>query len=52
MRSYAEFLDDMIPITKNQAMRREDYYKKYLKGCDPRNMYDQLLKIEGEKKNE
>lgn len=48
MRSYEEFLDEPIPINKNTFMRREDYYKKYV-GCTPRDFYDQLVKIEGDK---
>lgn len=49
MRSYEEFLDDLIPITKNESMRREDYYQKYI-GTTPRDFYDQLVKLENEEK--
>lgn len=45
MITFEQFLDDPIPITKNKFMRRKDYYKKYIPNCDPRDFYNQLVKI-------
>ena len=46
MMSYEQFLDEPISINKRFFMRREDYYKKYMAKCNPRDFYDQLVKLE------
>ena len=50
MMTYEEFLDEPIPVNMSNPMRREDYYKNYMKGIDPKGFYNQLVKIWQEKK--
>ena len=44
--TYQEFLDELIPVNLNNPMRREEYYKKYMHGNNPREAYDQLVRLE------
>lgn len=50
MITYEEFLDEPIPVNMSNPMRREDYYKRYMKGIDPKDFYNQLIKIWQEKR--
>ncbi len=48
MIPYQEYLDGFIPITLNEVMRREDYYKKYMPNFNIREEYDQYVRLEEE----
>jgi len=50
MQTYEEFLDEPIPVNMSNPMRREDYYKRYMANIDPKDFYNQLVKIEEERK--
>jgi|GEM_PF-6892810 len=45
MQTYEEFLDEPIPVNMSNPMRREDYYKRYMANIDPKDFYNQLVKI-------
>jgi len=50
MITYEEFLNEPVPINKQYTLTREEYYKRFIPHGDPRIFYDQLVKIEQEKK--
>jgi len=50
MITYDEFLKEPIPINKQYTLTREEYYKQFIPNGDPREFYNQLLKIEEDKK--
>jgi hypothetical protein len=45
MITLQEFKDEMVPVTINNPMRREDYYKKHMdKGITIEDAYEQYRK--------
>jgi len=46
MKSYKEWLEESIPISKTHFEKRKDYYRVYLSHVNPRDFYDRLVKLE------
>lgn len=44
--SYQEYLDEIIGVTMNSPMRREDYYKKFMPKFSIKESYDQYVRLE------
>ena len=43
MISYEDWLQELVPINKQYALTREEYYKKFMPSFNPKDFYKQLL---------
>lgn len=46
--SYDEWLEELIPISKNHFETRRDYYKIYIPNGDPKYLYDFIVEYKKE----
>ena len=43
MIQYSEWLQELVPINKQYALSREEYYKRFMPKFNPKDFYNQLL---------